>query len=192
MDLTLADLRAASLVALDWPFVTEALSKHARTARGARRARGVELLDTPELVHEAYAAVLEVRTLEDVGERLPVGAVGDIGERVERASRGVVLEGHELRDASYTLLALSNLRLWLDAREALAPRLYHLASPIRVDPELSGLLDRSFEPDGRLSGKTWPLIAELRERIAGLKSRIRSTLDELVSGDTLSGALAGH
>ncbi|RME20607.1 MAG: endonuclease MutS2, partial [Deltaproteobacteria bacterium] len=187
------DLLDRTLAALDWSVVLQALSTHARTTRGATAALQPRFCTTLQEVGDTYAAVLEVRDLEAVGERVPVGAVTDIAPLLERAARGLTLEGAELQAVAACLDALVHLRTWVEERDAEIPRLRLLAMPIEVDGELHGVLSRSFDagapPElGGLSGREYPELARLHAKVESLRSRIRSTLDELVRtglGDAL-------
>ena len=183
------DLDARTLTALDWPVLLDALAGHARTLRGAAAARRGELAQDARDARARLAAVQEVWSLEEVGEIVPVGAVHDVGALVEATSRGKVLEGHQLQDLGKTLVALDQLRGWLDLKEEVAPRLAELAAPLVVDPELRELLAEAFDEVGQLSEKRFPELGELRRRIVQLRGRIRRTLEDLVHGDGLGGQL---
>lgn len=183
------DLDQRSRSALDWPVVLDALARHARTLRGARAALRLELTADPALVNARYAAAAEVRALEAAGDRVPVGAVGDIEELLERAGRGLTLDGPDLRGVSACLLALRHLRTWIEERQAEVPALRRLALPIDVDAELSDLLRRSFDDQGELSAREYPELGELRQRIESLRARIHRTLEEIVKGDAFGDAL---
>lgn len=178
-----------TLSALDWPVVLDALARHARTMRGARAARRPDLAADLEAVTARYAAVAEVRLLELTGERVPVGAVSDVEELLDRAGRGSTLEGEELRLVGSCLLALRQLRRWLEEREEDLPKLRILALPIDVDPELSDTLRRSFDDEGRLSEREYPELGALRRQAEQLRSRIQRTLDDIIKGDDLGDAL---
>ncbi len=187
------DLLDRTLSALDWSAVLQALSTHARTMRGAAAAGVPRFCETLDEVRETYAAVVELRELEAVGERVPVGAVTDIAALLERTERGLTLEGAELQAVASCLDALVHLRTWVEEREAEIPRLRLLSMPIEVDGELHGVLSRSFDtgspPElGGLSGREYPELARLHAKVESLRSRIRSTLDTLVK-TTLGDAL---
>ncbi|MCB9778733.1 MAG: Smr/MutS family protein [Alphaproteobacteria bacterium] len=178
-----------TLAALDWAVVLEGLARHARTLRGADAARRPAFHQDPEAVAAAYAAVAEVRLLEDGGSRVPVGAVSDVRDELLRCSRGATLEPSELRSIGSTMQALRHLRHFLEEADADLPELRRRALPITVDAELCDLLGRSFDDEGNLSEREYPELGELRRRILSLRARIRTVLDELVRGDILGDAL---
>ncbi len=183
----MSSLEARTLAALDWPAVLQRLAHHARTRRGAKACLQPRLATDLDTVKVRYAEVAEVLSLEEQGRRLPIGGVGDVCMHTERASRGVVLEPVDLIAVRDSLEALEALKAWVV--EADAEHLRALVDPIALDWELVSRLKQSFDEAGELSAVAYPGLAELRGRIASLKARIRSTLDELIRGDGLADAL---
>ncbi len=178
-----------TLATLDWPMLLEALAGQARTQRGARAARAVPLETAREGVLARYEMVRELHTLEDDGERVPIGSVADIAPLLERVAKGAVLEGHELQAIGRTCVALEDLRLYLQDRGELAPTLARQVMAIEVDPELSRRLQASFDPQGELSELEYPELGQLRRKIQRLHQNVRSTLEDLVKGETLGEVL---
>ncbi len=183
------ELQQRSLTVLDWPVVLEALARHARTLRGASLARQTDLAVDAEQVRERYEAVAEVDTLLAEGEPLPIGAVSEIEPELRRAERGGVLDGGELRAVGSCLLALAHLRVFVEERAARLPRLHRLASPIEVDAELSGLLARSFDDEGRLSEREYPELGELRRNAEALEARIQRVLQDILGSEEMASSL---
>lgn len=177
------NLRARTSRALDWPVVLRHLARHARTVRGKDAAESLRLADTRAEAQRLYAVMAELRALEDDEEVLPIGAVTDIREPVERARHASSLEGTELRDIGTCLLALDTLRRWLDRHAEVAPELHVAAAPLQVDQMVLEELVYAFEDDGALSGVRFPKLADLRTRIEGTRSSLRQLLRDLVSGD---------
>lgn len=182
------DLDARTLSTLDWSAVLNRLAAHARTPMGARAALDLPLSQDRDAVLGVYESVREVWRLEET-DRVPVGGVADVGEPVNRAASGRVLEGVDLQDIGRSLQALEDLRVWLVRNVDFAPTLVGLATPISVDPELNTRLRDSFDERGDLSERTYPELGELRRQIRSLDERIRGTLERLVKGDSLSGVL---
>ena len=178
-----------TLTALDWPVLQAALATHARTLRGARAAQAVSFAEDRDEVLRRYACVTELQALEIEGERVPVGGVADIAPLLEQLGRGAVLEGPELLVIGRSLQALESLAHHLEDRRDACPTLITLTDDLRLDPELTARLVRSFDAAGELSETEYPELADLRRRIRGLHAGIRRTLDELVKGETLSEVL---
>ena len=183
------DLDARTLDTLDWPVVLERLALHCRTLRAARAASRLPLARDLDSVRAQYAGVRELRALVEEGETLPIGAITDIEEALDRAAHGAVLEPAELASVARCLVALERLRLWLQERGEQAPTLALLVEDVALDPVLVEELAQSFDERGELSERRYPDIGELRRRILSFHSRIRETLDGLLKGRELEGLL---
>lgn len=178
-----------TLRALDWDAVCEALSRHARTRRGARVA-----LDAPLAAHaadarERYAEVAEALDAQRLNDEVPIAGVEDIADPVDAASRGAVLEPEDLRRVGMCLRALATLREWASKRVDRFPRFERLAAPISMDPALVALLEAAFDATGSLSDRMWPELGQLRRRIASLRDRIQDTLEEVLRSEEWAGVL---
>lgn len=178
-----------TLLVLGWSDILAQVALACRTLAGARAAAEIALLSDASAVRGVYASVRELGELERGGLRCPVGAVNDIGPAVERAGRGLTLEMEDLRAVGSGLEGLHILRRWAESVAEEAPAVFAIAHPIEVDNELAQLLRRSFDATGQLSGKEYPQLDELRRRRESLKSRIHSTLDELMRDDGLGALL---
>lgn len=183
------ELQARSFAVLDWPVLLEALARHARTARGAALARLTDLSPDAAGVRERFEAVAELDLLAAEGEAFPVGGVSEIEPALRRAERGGVLDVDELRGMGSCLLALAGLRVFVEERAARLPRLHRLAAPIEVDPELSGILGRSFDDEGRLSEREYPELGELRRSAEALEARIQRVLQDILGSDEMAASL---
>ena len=182
------DLAQLTLSALDWPFVLDALAGSARTPLGQAAARSLTLAPDRAAALALYAAVEEVWARWADDEQVPLGGIIDLRASLQRAS-GAVLEPGELLDIGTTLEALDSLKNWLELREETCPVLWSLASPIVVDEVLLSDLLASFEEGGQLSGRRYPILAELRERITALTSRTRRTLESMLTSDDMKDVL---
>ncbi|NCG21082.1 MAG: hypothetical protein GWP91_18890 [Rhodobacterales bacterium] len=174
---------------LDWPFLLDALAGSARTTLGRQAMLTLQPLTTIQAVSAAYDGVDELAGLEDEGVDVGVGAVHDIRSTTARAAQGGVLDDAELRTAGNTLVALNHMAQTLDRHGDKAPTLAAIVGVIELDFGVVDTLSTAWEPTGELSARAFPQLGELRERIAAIHSRIRTTLDGMVSGETLGGAL---
>jgi DNA mismatch repair protein MutS2 len=136
-------------------------------------------------VRSALDGCLDVLRLEDEGVDLGVGAVSDIRADAGRAARGTVLEPGALRAAGVALHALDDLAKAIAASAKLAPTIAAIGSAIVVDRSAADTIEEAFDPNGQLSGETYPELAEHRAAIASIQEQVRSTLDRLVKGDEL-------
>ncbi|HHO50722.1 MAG TPA: hypothetical protein ENK18_07555 [Deltaproteobacteria bacterium] len=178
-------LEDATAHGLDWPFVVEHWARCARTSMGGAAVRSIQPLDSRGAVLEAMDATDEVLCLEDQGADLPIGAVQDAQQLVQRAEKGQVLEGAELLSAARSLNALIQVHRALDRAREDAPTLARWAAAIELDGLVVDDLLSSFDPTGRLSGSRYPELDELRRAIARLHGEVRDTLDRMVRGEEL-------
>lgn len=182
------DLITETLQGLDWPRVLDALAEHTGTAAGARAAQQLTRLPLAA-VRQAHEAIAEVQLLAADDRAVHVAGIYDIAEAVEVTAKGGVLDVADLRAVGDSLLAMEELgEQLLDAGE-LAPVLGQLGVPLPVGLDLTAELRDAFDRTGRLSGERYPELAQLRQRIGELHGAIRTTLEELVKGDSLGDML---
>ncbi len=178
----------ASAAGLDWPVVVTAWSERALTPLGAQAVRACTPLASAAEVRLAHDAIQEWLDLADAGVDTGLGAVVDIRKDTDRAARGEVLDDPELQRAGHSLQGLAQVASVFDKVDT-APLLSRVASRIDLDLDVIDLLTTAWDRAGLLSAKRWPQLGELREQINQLHARVRSTLDGLVSGDTLADSL---
>jgi len=177
-------LSTATLHALDWDRVRDALSECARTPMGRASARELAPFKNLYQIHECLDAVDEVRLLEVDGGWIPVGAVTDIRESLVKASRGAVLAEEELLAVARSARALVDLHAFVLNSEAHTPKLEELVEAVDLRQDIVDQLTYAFDDSGSLSERAYPELGSLRERIHELHARVRSTLEELIKGDS--------
>lgn len=183
------ELDVQTEAALDVGAVLSALSEGARTERGRRLAKVVRPSDDLAWIRRAHDQVDEVRALERDGGFVPVGGIADIADLVSRAGKGAVLDKAELRGCGVTLALIDDLGGWIQAAGGEAPVLAALAPQLRLDTLVVEMLRDAFDAAGELSESTYPFLADLRQRVAGLHQAIRRTLDDIVKRDTMGDIL---
>jgi DNA mismatch repair protein MutS2 len=172
--------------------------------------------DSYEGLKERYAAVAEMQLLmdwrsdvlrdqfyrnrkgykEDLGPPPMGGMSFNLKGILLMADEGNVLEGSEIQEVARMLDVLEDVTLWSQGMERVEVEgvqfveLPDLANCIKVNTTLQELLHNAFDNEGRLSGKTFPLIGQLRSRIRGLKSDILGTLDSILSSPSMNSKLA--
>ncbi|HXC50690.1 MAG TPA: Smr/MutS family protein [Candidatus Limnocylindrales bacterium] len=175
------DLVHRTLEVLDWPFVTEAMASHARTPAGRERALRVDLARDVPTVEESFDAIDEVFALVDRRAGMPpVGGIEPIDGQLERAARGEVLATDEIAFVASTLGALASLEDFVRRHSADAPALARLGAAISPDRRLCRTFAAAIDEHGMLSQQAWPVLGELRRRIASLERSIRTTLEALL------------
>ena len=169
---------------------------------------------TFEGLEERYAAVKEMQLLmdwqsdvlinafyrnrkgykEDVGPP-PMGGMNfDLKDILGIADKGNVLEGPEILEIVTMLDALEDLQLWnkglVKVEGDAFVELPKMTDCIIVNATLQELLHNAFDKDGRLSGKTFPMVGQLRSKIRLLKSDILGTLDALLAAPSMKSKMA--
>ncbi len=182
-------LDVSTLHGLDWGVLMERLAHHTQTTRARQRAAEPDFTSSLSETLDRYAAVREVLRLEQEGGVVPLGSIQDVALLGQRAARGEVLEADELVDVGHVVLALQQLHRWAEHRAEEAPTLAGLAAPIELDPDLGTTLEASFDVDGQISGRQYPEVARLRQRLNQLRSQIRTTLERMVSQPDIAAIL---
>lgn len=131
---------------------------------------------------------------ESIG-RPPLSNMGfDLKSILSIADQGQVLEGPEILEVATMMNTLENVQLWgkgLRAVETLDfVELPKMTDCVNVNTTLQELLHNAFDKDGRLSGKTFPMIGQLRAKVRTLKSDILDTLDSLLATPSIASKLA--
>lgn len=178
-----------TLQALDWTSVLEALAEHARTSMGAQHIRSMPFYNDRRDIHACLDQIDEVLSLEEDGETLPIGGVEDLRTYLKRAEKGEVLTGSELRQCGLSLSALRSLAWFLLSRQEQIPNLGALGNAIVIDDGVADELEVAFEPNGELSHRAFPILAELRNKVTGFHEAIRSTLDSMLRGEEMADIL---
>jgi DNA mismatch repair protein MutS2 len=166
---------------LEWGRVLAALAAHCVGDMGRDAARTLPFAETREQARNLLAQAREATVLHAGGEPLPVSALPDVREAVERLRVGGVLGPAELRGVAHVLTTARVLRRFLHVRRATSPA---LEGALTTDPTLDALADdvsECFEPDGTLADKASPRLRELRSEYQTSRARMLSRLDELMN-----------
>ncbi len=183
------DIDQQTVEALDWPTVLQALSEQARTAMGAREVLTLRDLGSVAEIRRTLDAVEELQLMEEEGAYVPLGDVPDVTEALAKADKGAILDKDALRQVGVALQAMQMINWRLVDSDKEIPVWQSRAEELEVHDGVRTALTEAFDDLGELSERTYPELGELRQRINGLHTRIRRTLDELVSGDELRDAL---
>jgi DNA mismatch repair protein MutS2 len=165
---------------LEWGRVLAAIADRAVTPAGKRLARALPFLTTRDEILTALAEVREARDLDAAGEPVPLGELPDIAHAIDRARIGATLSNEELRAVVACLAASRVLRRFLVSRREAAPALFAACSTDASLDELERDLAASFDPDGTLSDRASPRLAELRGEARACRDRLVRRLEELL------------
>ena len=166
---------------LEWPRLTDALATRCSGVMGQRLARALPFGATHAEVRGLARESEEATRLAEKGDPLPLVAIPDVAESIERLRASGVLGPAELRGVAQMLGAARSLRRFLHGRRESCPTLYAACS---TDPTLDNTAEEvssAFEADGTLSDKASPRLRELRAEYQTSRSRMLSRLDDLMT-----------
>lgn len=124
------------------------------------------------------------------------------------SDEGEVLEGPEILEISTMMNAMEDIQLWSralgnvvdDSRaeedepssssSTMFVEIPRIVDSIELNTTLQNLLEEAFDNDGRLSGKTFPVLGQLRATVRTLKADILATLDSIVQLPSIKSKLA--
>jgi DNA mismatch repair protein MutS2 len=168
---------------LGWPELESALSDRCRLACGRRRASDLPFHSTAADAREALLAVEEARALAEARLSLPLGGAGGPEQHIDRAAKGGALEPLALRECASLLRAAVSTRRALEARVAMAPRLWAQGQALSTDVRLADRIDVAIEPSGSLSDRASPALAALRDRVRGLHRALKAQIEALLADE---------
>ncbi|KAL3924183.1 MAG: hypothetical protein SGILL_001203 [Bacillariaceae sp.] len=130
------------------------------------------------------------------------GQLFDLESILQLAEEGQILEGPELLDISVMMNAMDELQRWSKGLEHAEVTVFQdsathsfielpkIVQGIELNTTLQSLLEDAFDDNGKLSGKTFPLLGQLRSKIRTLKADILQTLDAIVQLPSVKSKLA--
>lgn len=161
----------------------------ARTEVGRQALSGSPWVGRREDLTRVHEGVEEVLRWERLRGGFPLGGVEDIRPWVGRAARGGVLEAESLRSVRGALQSMIHLAGRLAEHGEEYPTLAASQPDLALDGTLARTLERAFDPSGQLSGRAYPQLQALRDRVQDLHRQIREVLEHLVGSDDLAEVL---
>ncbi len=169
----------ATLSALEWPRLMEALAGHLVTVYGRQAAAGLAFLDHVASVRQSLTRIVEMEALREERGDLPFPGRSDVAELLERAEKEGRLEGAELRGVLDTQLAARQLAaLFRDFEEG--PLLEEMADALFPEAALCDSLSHALTPVGDLSEQAYPALARLRRELARRREAIHRRIEGLL------------
>ena len=165
---------------LEWDRLLAALAERAHSPYGKRIARTLGFGMTYDEVKTRLGEVKEAVDLDRLGERLPAPEVAEVGHALDRTRIGASLGNEDLRAIGRCLTEAGSLRRFLAARKHRLPLLMRACSS---DPSLDALereVNGAFDPDGTLSDRASPRLAEYRNERRHLRERLIRRLEEVM------------
>ena len=168
---------------LEWGKLLEVLATHARSPLGAARCHSASLTTDPREAQRRQRETTELAQLQESVEPVPVLSFPDVREALARASKGAVLETHDLRDQALVLTLWDEAHRYFTRHALDAPTVAVTAQVLRSGTELQGIrqaLDSSIHPDGSIKESATPELRRLTHHANDLKQQIRHQLDQIL------------
>ncbi len=172
---------------LEWSAVLDRIAGRCVSEPGAAFVRALEPAESMEEAQVRSSLARDAVALSRKGATLPVAAVPETGELLERVARGAVATGPELATLRRLLDAARALREFAashrEERPALALALFTDRGMEELREELGGALDDGGNVLDRASSE----LARARKRAADIRRELASRLSELMNryGDVL-------
>ncbi|MGL5870850.1 MAG: endonuclease MutS2 [Xenococcaceae cyanobacterium] len=182
-------IQAETLELLEWHRLCQHLSTFAATKLGAIASRQLKL---PNNKAESSKLLEQTKEIYELEQKFDSGwkfeGIKDIGEFLERAKLGGMLEAKELLDVATTLAGVRRLRRVIDGQEELElPTLNELVAEVRTYPEIEQQIHYCIDDRGDVTERATPKLGEIRSQIKKLRERIYQILQGIMQRQ--SGAL---
>lgn len=180
MNETLSDTAAQ---ALEWPRLLELLGQYAQSTMGAARCRSLPLSTELKAARTRQRETTEMVRLLDGSEPVPALSFPDIRDLLSRASKGGMLEAHELRDCGIVLALMEDLERYMARHQTEAQALAEIVAPLRFAKGLRPIklaIDAAIQPDGSIKESATPELRRLTHHAQDLKQEMRQHLDQIL------------
>ena len=180
MNETLSD-KAAQV--LEWPRLLELLAQHAQSTLGEARCRSLPLSSELLVARLRQQETTEMVRLLEGSEPVPALAFPDIRDLLIRASKGGVLEAHELRDCAIVLSLMEEVEQYVARHLVEAQALAQVLEPLHFVKGLRAIklaIDAAIQPDGSIRESATPELRRLTHHAQDLKQEMRLHLDQIL------------
>ena len=178
----------ATLRVLEYDKVITLLAGFTASVPGKERALALAPLVDRDAVAEALAEVSEMAALLAERGRPPVGGCRDLHQALHRLrAEGTFLFPEVLLDVLSSIEAARDCRNYFVGREQ-APRLAARSSELEPLRELNRDIRQSIGARGEILDSASFELGDLRQQIRQLRSRIKRSLEDLLSSEKLAGA----
>ena len=173
-----------ALTVLEWPRVLELLAGQARSAMGAELCWALVLESTLKEAEARLQETTEMVVLCDSSDPFPSPAFPDLRDVLGRASKGAMLESHELRDLSIMWGLARTVSRYLNTRQDQAPALSAVTEPMKAVLEsyhMKEAIDRCVDADGNIRESATPALRRLTHHAQDLKQTMRRRLEVILA-----------
>ncbi|NCQ40592.1 MAG: endonuclease MutS2, partial [Cyanobacteria bacterium] len=165
---------------LEWQRLCQHLSTFAATKLGVVASSHLTIPLSVADTEYLLAQTKEVCDIEmNINSNWSFNGIHDIGESIERAKIGGVLNGDELLNLATTLSGIRKLRRVIEEQEN-APTLQELVNDLRTFPELEQEIHYCIDDRGEITERASPQLAEIRQKIKALRNKIQQTLQGII------------
>ena len=179
----------ATLEALDFPLLVQALAGWAQTPLGKERLEKTQPLEDLQEIEERHAEIAEFRAFMEGGGALSLAPARPL----EEALRGSSVAGTVL-DFDDMVAVYRTAQVGRDVRQRLAglDELPRLSAVGEAMPDLGPLvsqIEKVFDKDGEVRDSASPELAALRRKKRKVRASLLQSLEHMVKGDHLDGVL---
>ncbi len=163
---------------LEWGALVERIAGRTVSEAGAARIRALSPAETRAEARDRATLTRDASELLHDGAPMPVYAVPDVAELVERLERNSVASGPELRDVIRLLTAEKALRAFLAQHRGEHPV---LAARLATSSSLDALreeLSHAIDDEGEVLDRASPELGRARKRAAELRRELSARLSE--------------
>ena len=173
-----------ALTVLEWPRVLDLLAGQARSAMGAELCRALPLESTLSDAETRMQETTEMVALRESSDPFPSPTFPDLRDVLGRASKGAVLETHELRDLSIVWGLARLVSRYLLIRHDHAAALSGVIEPmkaVRTSYHVKEAIDRCVDADGNIRESATPDLRRLTHHAQDLKQTMRRRLEVILA-----------
>lgn len=165
---------------LEWQRLCQHLATFAATKLGAMASSYLTIPNTLSETEYLLAQTKEVCDIEiNINANWSFNGIHDIGDSIERAKIGGVLNGDELLNLATTLSGVRKIRRVIEDQEN-APTLQQLVSDLRTFPDLEQEIHYCIDDRGEITERASPQLGEIRQKIKALRHKIQQTLQGII------------
>jgi DNA mismatch repair protein MutS2 len=157
---------------LDFDAIRRMLAQHAASDRAAQRARELMPQTGIEHVRGEQAATREMRSVA-TADPFDLPRVVEVGEAIERASRGAALNGEELRNVGIALAAADAAVRRIRATGGDAPTLLGRCAAAAYLGHVTKRITEAIDDRGEVLDRASPALARIRRQAASAQDEAR-------------------
>ena len=185
--MTTADLyMEAALAVLEWEKIIARLCGHASSGPGRNLCLSLSPGTDLEIIRISLEENRDGRRMLLHDGALPLSGVGEIGDAVDKASKGASLSPQELLRVGQTARAGERIRKFFENRRGNYPRLSHHANEIPPLRDIADEIEFKIDQDGTVPDRASDDLGPLRRRFANSRARLQETADRIVASPRYS------